>query len=124
MGSIKTSKSKAISKAKPGVKKAAAPKAPAKKTLQSTLKPLSKKRPKPDSENEDSSVEEGASIHDESLLSATPPSAKKQKKAPGVKKSSGKPLQEIENGAMTAASPAGGKPKKSSKATDQYQKVG
>ena len=69
-------------------------------------------------------MEGGASIHEESLLSATPPSAKKQKKAPGMKKSSGKPLQEIENGAMNAGNPTGGTSKRSSKATDQYQKVG
>ena len=80
----------------------------------------SKKR-KQDAEDGDS-PSEGPSIHDDSLLSVTPPGAKKQKKGPAPKKSSGKPLQEIENEAMASTSPS--KAKKSSKATDQYQKVG
>lgn len=37
------------------------------------------------------------SLHDDSLLSNTPPSAKRQKKDPPAKKSSGKPLKEIDN---------------------------
>ena len=95
-----------------------------------SLKPVakanaSKKRPKPDMEDEDPDPDpEPASVDDGSLLSATPPSAKKQKKNPPLKKSSGKPLQEIENEAMGSASPSAGKAKKTSKATDQYQKVG
>ena len=80
---------------------------------------VSKKR-KQDTEDE-VSPSEGPSIHGDSLLSVTPPSAKKQKKGPAPKKSSGKPLQEIENEAMSSTSPL--KAKKSSKATDQYQKV-
>jgi DNA topoisomerase-2 len=89
---------------KAGPKKIAAPKA-AKKTTQTTLKPkakaASKKRPKPDSDDENSEPEDSA-ILDVSLLSGTPPSAKKQKTAKIApnKKSGGKPLEDLENEAM------------------------
>lgn len=121
-------------KAKPGPKKAAAPKTSApkakaapKKTTQTTLKPkakpaASKKRTKPDSEDEESGAERG-SLHDASLLSATPPSAKKQKKGPAPKKIASKPLRELENGATGLDGIADPKPKKGTGATDQYQKV-
>lgn len=93
----------------------------------------SKKRPKPDSENEDSE-EEDPSLHDDSLLSNTPPSAKKQKKAPGPKKIGAKPLREVENEAIREAIDASmvfdgaddepqAKPKKGSKSTETYQKL-
>ena len=71
-----------------------------------------------------------ASLHDDSILSATPPSAKKQKKL-APKKLGAKPLREIENEAISEAIDASmmldgsrdEKPKKGSKATEQYQKV-
>lgn len=91
---------------------------------QTTLKPkakpaASKKRPKPDSEDEQSSPEH----KDGSILSMTPPSAKKQKKAPAVKKTGAKPLQENENEASNIGGADEPKSKKASKSTDQYQKV-
>lgn len=115
-------------KAKAAPKKATATKAPPKaapkKMVQSTLKVKapSKKRAKPDSDDEDS-IADDASIQDDSIMSNTPPSAKKQKKAPAVKKSSGKPLQPIENEneTMDLDGPSETKPKKSG--GDQYQKL-
>jgi DNA topoisomerase II len=94
---------------------------------QTTLKPkakpaTSKKRPKPDSEDEQSSPEV-AVHHNDSILSMTPPSAKKQKKAPAVKKTGAKPLQENENEASNIGGADELKAKKASKSTDQYQKV-
>ena len=89
----------------------------------------SKKRPKPDTEDEDSASD--PSLHDASLLSVTPPSNKKQKKAPAPKKMGSKPLREIENEAIAEAIDASmhfdgaddPKPKKGSKATETYQKL-
>ena len=81
-------------------------------------KAASKKRPKPDTEDE-ASDDDVAASRDDSQLSATPPSAKKQKKAPAKPKSSGKPLADIENEAMVVDSP---KSKKGG-ATDRYQKL-
>ncbi|KAI4263914.1 MAG: hypothetical protein L6R42_000952, partial [Xanthoria sp. 1 TBL-2021] len=114
-------------KAKAAPKKAAAaPKAAAPKMSQTTLKPkkpaASKKRPKPDTEDEDSAPERD-SLHDDSILSATPPSAKKQKKAPAPKKKATKPLQEVENEAMGFDGVEDPKPKKDSKSTETYQKL-
>ncbi|KAL8851969.1 MAG: hypothetical protein Q9221_003180 [Calogaya cf. arnoldii] len=116
-------------KAKPKAapkKAAAAPKAASTKLSQTTLKPkkpaASKKRPKPDSEDEDSTPERD-SKHDDSILSATPPSAKKQKKAPAPKKKAAKPLQEVENEAMGFDGVDDPKPKKESKSTETYQKL-
>lgn len=94
---------------------------------------VSKKRPKPDSENDDSE-DEDPSLHDDSLLSNTPPSSKKKKKAPGPKKMGAKPLREVENEAIREAIDASmvfdgaddgpaAKPKKDSKATETYQKL-
>lgn len=108
-------------------KKAAAAKAPSKKMAQTTLKPkakptVSKKRSKPDSDDEQSNPED-ISNHDGSILSMTPPSAKKQKRAPAPKKAGGKPLQENENEALNLDGAVDPKPKKASKSTDQYQKV-
>ena len=90
-------------------------------TLKSKKPAASKKRPKPDSEDEDSDVE--ASPRDDSVLSATPPSAKKQKKAPVVKKAAAKPLQEVQNEAVGFDGAEEPKPKKGSKSTETYQKV-
>lgn len=77
---------------------------PAKTMVQTTLKTTkagaSKKRAKADSDEENSDVDmdDGlGSDNDDSLLSNTPPSSKNQKKAPGPKKSSGKPLAVIDN---------------------------
>lgn len=116
------------------MKKAAAPKAAPKprKPKETTTKPkvtakattkatASKKRVKPDTEDEDSAPEVN-SIHDDTLLSATPPSAKKQKKDPAPKKKAGKPLQPRENEAPSFDGTGEPKPKKGS-ATEQYQKV-
>jgi len=69
------------------------------------------------------------SFNDHSLLSNTPPSAKKQKKLPGPKKSSGNPLASIENesfAAMDEDAPAPkpkAKAKGSNDASDKYQKI-
>jgi DNA topoisomerase-2 len=116
-------------KAKPGPKKAAASKAPKsgpKKMVQTTLKttkPATKKRPKPESDEDDepSDVDMG-SMQDASLLSNTPPSSKKQKKGP-AKKGGGKPLQDIANESMNFDGGADPKPMKKKDATDQYQKL-
>ncbi len=90
---------------------------------QTSLKPkatASKKRAKSESENEDSGPESG-SINDDSLLSNTPPSSKKQKKNPAPKKAAGKPLRPVENEGTGLDGTTEPKPKKES---DQYQKVG
>lgn len=60
-------------------------------------------------------------MHDDSLLSNTPPTAKKQKKAPATKKAT-QPLAEVSNVGMDdSAMP---KTKKSGdSATDRYQKI-
>lgn len=114
---------KAAPKAAAKPKKATAPKAPAaKKLAQTTLKAkpkaAPKKRPKPDSEDEqDDSMAQG-SLHDDSLLSATPPSAKKQKT---TKKIVGQPLAERENDVPNFDGADDEKPQKGS--TDKYQKV-
>lgn len=94
---------------------------------QTTLKPkakpaASKKRAKPDTEDEGSEPE-GPLLNDDSLLSATPPSAKKQKKAPAPKKTAARPLQEVENEAMGYDGAEDPKSKKGSKSTETYQKV-
>lgn len=91
--------------------------------MKSVGKANASRKRKQDKEDEES-PSEGPSVHDDSLLSVTPPSAKKQKKGPAPKKSAGKPLQEIENEAMAPNSPSAVKATKGSKATDQYQKVG
>jgi DNA topoisomerase-2 len=85
--------------------------------VQTTLtggKVPAKKRPKPESDDEDVGN-----------LSSTPPNLKKQKKAP-AKKSSGKPLAEIENDKMLLdddepMAPVAPKSKKT--ATETYQKL-
>ena len=94
---------------------------------QTTLKAVkpkataSKKRAKPDTEDEGSASEAG-SLHDDTLLSATPPSAKKQKKDVVPKKKAGKPLQPLENEAISFDGVAEPKSKKRGNA-EQYQKV-
>ena len=98
-----------------------AAKAPSKKMVQATLK-TAKKRPKPESDDEDPPSDVG-SFHDASLLSNTPPSSKKQKKAPVGKKQGGKPLAEVANESMNLDGPAESNPKKKKTATDQYQRL-
>ena len=115
-------------KAAPKAKKAAAPKPAPKKATQAPTKPkpktASKKRAKPDPEDEDEDEDDSLqdpSLHDDSLLSATPPSAKKQKKAPAPKKAGGKPLTALQNDASVLDGSVDVKPVKGS--TDKYQKV-
>lgn len=132
MISQQKAKHKAAAAPKATVKKAPkaagkAPKAAPKKLSQTTLQTKaksapSKKRPKPDTEDEASASDQD-SLNDGSHLSNTPPSAKKLKKAsaPKPKKSTMAALQEIQNEAFDGE--VAPKPKKSSKATDQYQKV-
>lgn len=89
-----------------------------KKMTQTTIKPAKaapKKRPKPTSDEENSDHD---SLDDDSLLSNTPPSAKRQKKAPAPKKTAGKPLQPIANESMGMDGTTDVKPRK-----DQYEKV-
>ncbi|KAG6071775.1 hypothetical protein E4U33_003509 [Claviceps sp. LM78 group G4] len=108
----KKSKSKAVAKA--------AVKPTAKKLTQTTLKPkASAKRSKPVSDDEESL---GGSDFD---LSRTPPSFKKQKRAPPPKKSSGVPLAEVENDSLITDTPpkVASKPSKTKTATEQYQKL-
>ena len=115
-------KTKAKAKAAPKAKAPAKPKAAPKKLTQTTLssKLTGKKRAKPESDDD--------SVADISILSNTPPSAKKQKKSTGAaKKSSGKPLNEIENDSMQIDSP---EPARASTATgskktteETYQKL-
>ncbi|KAI9851616.1 MAG: DNA topoisomerase 2 [Thelocarpon superellum] len=129
---VAVTKAAGKAKAKPGPKKAA----PAKKTAQTTAKPKAaaaapKKRAKPISDDEQSDVDR-TSMHDDSLLSITPPSAKKQKTAP-PKKSAGKPLHAIENEVGGADGTDDAKPKKPSgpsgtgagtgTASEQYQRL-
>ncbi|KAL9599418.1 MAG: hypothetical protein Q9219_003855 [cf. Caloplaca sp. 3 TL-2023] len=117
---------KTKAKAKPAPKKAAtASKIATTKMSQTTLKPkkpaVTKKRPKPDSEDEDSPS--GLSINGDSILSTTPPGAKKQKKAPVARKKATKPLQEVQNEAMSFDGAEDPKPQKGSKSTETYQKL-
>ncbi|KAL1871029.1 hypothetical protein VTK73DRAFT_2338 [Phialemonium thermophilum] len=107
-------------KAKAAAKKATAAKpAGPKKMVQSKLpgvKAAPKKRAKPESDLDD---EDDIA----STLSQTPPSLKKQKTDPPLKKSSGKVLAEIENDSMQLDSaPALPKGKKKT-ATETYQKL-
>lgn len=95
-------------KPKPAPKKAAAPAKPRGRPAGATAKPKAKAPPKKkvaDDENSDIDLDEDP-LDDESLLADTPP---KQKKAPGPKKTSGKPLADIANesfGMDDAAAPA------------------
>jgi DNA topoisomerase-2 len=87
-----------VVKAKAAPKKAAAPAKPRGRPAGATAKPKAKAAPKKksnDDENSDIDMDEDVpNYNDESLLEETPP---KQKKAPGPKKTSGKPLADIEN---------------------------
>ena len=72
-----------------------------------------------DDEDEDISMADDTTNND-SVLSRTPPSAKKQKKAPAPKKGAGKPLATIDNEASAIDIEVGSKNKS---ASDRYQKV-
>jgi DNA topoisomerase II len=92
-----------------------------------TAKPATKKRTKPESDDENSDMDlDHDSLHDASLISNTPPSSKKLKKNPALKKSSGKPLQSIENESFAAMDEDVPKPKSKAaptNASQKYQKI-
>jgi DNA topoisomerase-2 len=116
-------KAKAPAKA-PAKKAAPKPKATKQTTLKTTKAPAKaapKKRAKPDSDIENSD-DDMQSMHDDTPLSDTPPSAKKQKKAPAPKKGASQPLAELENDSYAVDGAEDPKPKKKG-ATDQYQKL-
>ena len=115
-------------------KTSAAAKPRAKKAVDATTKPkpkpkpkatVSKKRPKPESDDDDDLASEHRSAHDDSLLSNTPPSAKKQKKTPAARKraAGSEPLQDLINEAANFDGASEAKSKKHQSATDQYQKA-
>ena len=83
----------AASKPKPAAKKVAVTGSKLSKPSKTTAV---KKRVKGDSDDENMDFD-GDSFNDASLLSNTPPSSKKAKKAPAAKKTGGKPLESIEN---------------------------
>lgn len=89
--------------------------------VQTTLKKVApKKRTKPESDDENESTADPDSLHEASGLSNTPPSAKKQKKAPTTKIASQRPLAEAEN--INVDGPSEPKPKKKGEtATDKYE---
>jgi DNA topoisomerase II len=120
-------KSKAAPKATK--KSVASTKSAPKKTTQSTLKPgpklkstVPKKRSKPDSEDEASDMNRDA-FDDESLLSNTPPKAKKAKPGPAPKKTTKKPLADVVNEAMAAEGTPEKTPKKGKRVSEQYQMI-
>ena len=84
-----------------------------------------KKRAKPESDEENSDVDTD-SIGDASLLSNTPPSSKKQKKAPAPRPAAGKPLAELENESvgLDGMPEAKSKPKPTKgSSSEQYQRL-
>ncbi|KAI9672891.1 MAG: DNA topoisomerase 2 [Trizodia sp. TS-e1964] len=90
-----------------------------KKTTSMIAKPkatVSKKRPKPDTEDEETA---NNSSDNKSVMSSTPPGAKKPKKATATKKVGTKPLQN-DIGFDETAKP---KPRKSIGASENYQKL-
>lgn len=91
-------------------------------TTLKTTKTVPKKRSMPDSDDEDPPSDNDESIEDVSVLSNTPPNAKKQKN------STGKALQDNTNDSiMSLDGPADPKPKATKKetktATEKYQKL-
>nr|POE53574.1 dna topoisomerase 2 [Quercus suber] len=117
-------KVKATSKA-PTKKAPAKSKAAPKQTTLKVAKTAPKKRAKPESDVENSDVDLDA-VGDASLLSNTPPSAKRQKKAPAPKKAASKPLAENMNESfnMDVSEDLLPKPQKQkTSATDQYQRL-
>jgi DNA topoisomerase-2 len=94
--------------------------------IQTTLKTktASKKRPKPDSDDNDNDTPSDIdTFGDGSGFSNTPPSSKKQKKAPTKKGGMSKPLQDIENESMIIDAPSEKKGASKKTATEQYQKL-
>ena len=82
----------------------------------------SKKRPKADSEDEASSESDHV-FDDESLLSNTPPKAKKSKPNPAPKNATKKPLGDVVNEAIGFDGAQDEKPKKGKRVSEQYQKL-
>ncbi|EXJ88011.1 DNA topoisomerase II [Capronia coronata CBS 617.96] len=119
----------ATAKTKP-VKKAAAPKAAAKKANAPKGKPgpkpkttVPKKRAKKDSEDEGSDNESVPVFDDESLLEDTPPQAKKAKPNP-IKGNHKKPLGDVVNEAIgTDGANDTPQPQKKKRVSEQYQKL-
>ena len=98
------------------------PKAVVKKTVQTTLKtskPVTKKRPKPDSDDEVAEPASDLDAFDASGLSNTPPSAKKQKKAAARKDYDD---SDVENEGIMSG-PSTKAPIKKKSATEQYQRL-
>jgi len=90
-------------------------------TTLKTTKPATKKRPKPQSDDED---EDPPSDLDASGLSNTPPSLKKQRKEqPAEKGGLSNPLQDIANESMNMDGPSETKPSKKKTATEMYQRL-
>jgi DNA topoisomerase-2 len=84
----------------------------------------SKKRAKPDSEDEDeASSRINNAFEDESLLSSTPPKFKKPKPNPAPKAGKRKSLGDMVNEALAVEEPQDGKPKKGKRISEQYQKL-
>lgn len=90
-------------------------------------KTATKKRQLVDSDDENASPVEDDSLHDHSILDTTPPSAKKQKKIPALKKTAMKPLKQstnVEDDSINMDGPSEvqiSKPK--GNASDRYQKL-
>ncbi|KAK0272289.1 DNA topoisomerase 2 [Friedmanniomyces endolithicus] len=119
-------KVKAPAKKAAASKPKAAPKQSIPKATKGAAAPKTKKRSKPESDGENSDVD--AHANDDSLISNTPPSAKKQKKAPARSKAAlSKPLMELENESFNLDGPADEKPvpkaQKKGTSTEQYQKL-
>jgi DNA topoisomerase-2 len=112
---------KAIKPKAPPKKAAAAPAKPRGRPAAAGAKPKAKPAPKKKAsaaENSDVDMDEDPLDGDDSLLADTPP---KQKKVPGPKKTSGKPLADIENESFDMAEAAA--KKAAGGASSKYQMV-
>lgn len=100
---------------------------PAKRLAQALDKPSKagqKKRQKPDSDMENSDIDsDPIDSANGSILSLTPPSAKKQKKAAPPKRAAGKPLEPMCNESYIVQNVSGSKAAKNVSASEQYQRV-
>lgn len=108
-------------KVKAAPKKAASAKAPAKKLTQTTLKSKAKSAPakkKAKVDSEDDMSDPVSDDDQDSLLSHTPPKAKK---ASAPKRAGSKPLADVENESFGGDSSSA--PNKNANASDKYQKV-
>ncbi|KAF7715176.1 DNA topoisomerase II [Penicillium ucsense] len=105
-------------KAKAAPKKVAAKAAPKKAPAKPRAKPAAKKKAKADTEDEASNVALSDDDAD-SLLSQTPPKAKK---APAAKRAGSKPLADLENEAFGGDGASDAPPEKGS-ASEKYQKL-